>query len=148
MWVVKEKEAIGIWSLTRSLVAHITYPQHLPSNRCCSVFVCAFFFRVRELNAAKMVIEKFLPFSFFSSGSTWQWQELVGLLTSNTTHFPPLSSRGIKHLLSEMYVATKVSGSWFSGDTFGFVNVSLRHLHILGVSIRDEYLSVTIIVVT
>ena len=78
-----------------------------------------------------MVIEKFLPFSFFSSGSTWQ--ELVGLLTSNTTHFPPLSSRRIKHLLVGMYVATKkVSGSWFSGGTFSFVVVS--YVHIFGIS--------------
>ena len=70
-----------------------------------------------------MVIEKFLPFSFFSSGSTCQ--ELVELLTSNVIHFPPLSSRRIKHLLVEMYVATKVSGSWFSGGTFFFLVVSL-----------------------
>ena len=69
-----------------------------------------------------MVIEKFQPFGFFSSGSTWQ--ELVGLLTSNTTHFPRLSSPRIKHRLVEMYVATeKVGGSWFSGGTFGFVVV-------------------------
>ena len=69
-----------------------------------------------------MMIEKLLPFSSFSSGSTWQ--ELVGLLTSNTTHFPPLSSRRIKHLLVEVYVSTKVSGAWYSGGTFGFVVVS------------------------
>ena len=70
-----------------------------------------------------MVIENFLPFSFFSPGSTWQ--ELVGLLTSNTTHSPPLSSGRIKHPLGEMYAATKGSGSWFNGGTFGFVVVSL-----------------------
>ena len=74
-----------------------------------------------------MVIDKFLPFGFFSSGSTWQ--ELVGLLTSNTTHIPPYSSRRFKHLLVEMYFATKkVSGSWFSGGTFGFVVVYYVHI--------------------
>ena len=85
------------------------------------------FFRVHELNVAKMVVEKFLPFLFASSCSTWQ--ELVGLLTSNTTQFPPLSSRRINHLLVEMYVATKVSGSWFSSCTFGYVPV-----HSFGIS--------------
>ena len=56
----------------------------------------------------------------------------MGLLTCNTTHFPPLSSPRIEHLLVEMYFATKkVSGSWFSGGTFVFVVVS--YVNIFGV---------------
>ena len=51
-----------------------------------------------------MAVEKFLPFSFFSSSAVWQ--ELVGVLTKENTSFPALSPRRIKHLLVEMYVAT------------------------------------------
>ena len=52
-----------------------------------------------------MAVEKFLPFSFFSSSAAWQ--ELVGVPTMENTSFPALSPRRIKHLLVEMYVATK-----------------------------------------
>ena len=55
------------------------------------------------------------------------------MLTSNTTHFRPIFSRRIKHLLVEMYVATKkVSGSWFSGGRFVFVVVSYDTYIFLG----------------
>ena len=85
----------------------------------------------RAYYAAKMVIEKLLPFGFFSPGTTCQ--ELVGLLTSNTTHFPPLFSRRIEQLLVEKQVAKeKVSGSWFIGDTSGFVVVYYDTYTILG----------------
>ena len=55
--------------------------------------------------AAKMVVEKFLPFTFFSSGTAWT--ELVGVLTSGNTLFPVLPARRVKHIIVEMYVATK-----------------------------------------
>jgi len=68
---------------------------------CCSRMV----FRVRELMATKMIVEKFLPFTFFSSSTAWT--ELVGVLTSGNTPFPALPARRVKHLIVEMYVATK-----------------------------------------
>ncbi|CAM9505990.1 unnamed protein product [Ectocarpus sp. 8 AP-2014] len=61
--------------------------------------------RVLGLLAAKWIVEKFLPFDFFSTGTTWQ--ELVGSLTAHTTPFPALPSWRMKHLLVELYVATK-----------------------------------------
>ena len=70
-------------------------------RRCLVLFL----FRVRELLAARMVVQKFLPFNFFSSGTTWQ--ELIGTVTAKDTPFPPLTSRRVKHLLVEMFVATK-----------------------------------------
>ena len=57
---------------------------------------------------AKMIVEKFLPFTFFSSSSAWT--ELVGVLTSGNTPFPALPARRVKHLIVEMYVATKKVG--------------------------------------
>ena len=65
-------------------------------------------FRVRELMATKMIVEKFLPFTFFSSSTAWT--ELVGVLTSGNTPFPALPARRVKHLIVEMYVATKKVG--------------------------------------
>lgn len=55
--------------------------------------------------ALKLVVEKCLPFDFFSSGSAWD--ELMGVLTSTTTAFPKISARRVKHLILEAYVATK-----------------------------------------
>ena len=71
----------------------------------CSRFVL---FRVRELMAAKMVVEKFLPFTFFSSSTAGT--EVVGVLTSGNTAFSALPARRVKHLIVEMYVATKKVG--------------------------------------
>lgn len=78
---------------------------------CCGGGVLCFLFRIRELLAARMVVKKFLPFSFFSSDTTWQ--ELIGTVTAAAKEapFPALTSRRVKHLLVEMFVATKkVSG--------------------------------------
>ena len=126
IWAVKKRETISIWS--HALVSCSYYLTPTPTFQSLPLRVfLVFFFRVRELIAAKMVVEKFLPFGFFSSGSTWQ--ELVGLLTSNTTHFLPLSSRRIKHLLVEMYFATKVS--WFM--------VQWRHKWIRGCILRTHF---------
>ena len=58
--------------------------------------------------AAKMIVEKFLPFTFYSSGNAWT--ELVGVLTSGNTPFPALSARRVKHLIVGMYVAPKKVG--------------------------------------
>ena len=58
--------------------------------------------------AAKMIVDKFLPFIFFSSGTAWT--ELVGVLTSGNTPLPALPARRVKHLIVEMYVATKKLG--------------------------------------
>lgn len=55
-----------------------------------------------------MVVEKCLPFSFFSAGTTWK--ELADLLTAETTPFPDLSSSRIKHVLVEVFIATKKVG--------------------------------------
>ena len=71
----------------------------------CSRFVL---FRVRELIAAKMIVEKFLPFTFFSSCTAWT--EMIGVLTPGNPAFPALPARRVKHLIVEMYVATKKVG--------------------------------------
>lgn len=55
--------------------------------------------------AAKLVVDKFLPFTFFSSGPSWT--ELVGVLTSGNIPFSALPSQRVKHLIVEMYHATK-----------------------------------------
>lgn len=70
--------------------------------------LCALLSRVRELLAAKMVVDKFLPFSFFSGS----WEELMGTVTAEggCTPFPPLTSKRVKHLVVEMFVATKKVG--------------------------------------
>lgn len=68
------------------------------------LFFWSLFFRVRELLCAKMVVDKFLPFSFFSGNS---WKDVMGLETADDTPYPALPSRRIKHLLVEMFVATK-----------------------------------------
>ncbi|CAN0031201.1 unnamed protein product [Scytosiphon promiscuus] len=55
--------------------------------------------------ALKLLIEKFLPFNFFSSGTAWG--ELMAALTSTSAAFPIVSARRVKHLIVEAYVATK-----------------------------------------
>lgn len=55
--------------------------------------------------AAKMIIEKFLPFNHFSSGV--MWEEMAGTLTAHGLPFPTLPPRRIKHLIVELYLATK-----------------------------------------
>ena len=67
-----------------------------------------FLYRVRELLAARMVVDKFLPFSHFSGS----WEELIGTVTTEgqCTPFPALTSRRVKHLVVEMFVATKKVG--------------------------------------
>lgn len=77
---------------------------------CCVDVLCSLL-RVRELLAARMLVEKLLPFSFFSSGTTWK--ELIATAVSaDDTPFPALTSRRIKHLLVEMFVATKKVGDF------------------------------------
>ncbi|CAB1099071.1 unnamed protein product [Ectocarpus sp. CCAP 1310/34] len=60
--------------------------------------------RVKELQAAKLVVEKMLPFSFFSSGGTFK--EMMATATG-TSSYPTLPPRRVKHLITELYVATK-----------------------------------------
>lgn len=73
-----------------------------------AVFVRALLSRVRELLAAKMVVDKFLPFSFFAGS----WEELMGTVTGEggCTPFPALTKKRVKHLVVEMFVATKKVG--------------------------------------
>lgn len=47
----------------------------------------------------------FLPFDMFSAGT--MWKGLVGTLNAYTTPFPELPPPRVKHLLIELYVATK-----------------------------------------
>ncbi|CAM9669476.1 unnamed protein product, partial [Ectocarpus fasciculatus] len=61
--------------------------------------------RVREVLAVKWLVEMFLPFDMFSAGT--MWKELVGALNAYTTPFPELPPPRVKHLLIELYVATK-----------------------------------------
>ena len=66
-----------------------------------------------------MVVDKFLPFSFFSGS----WEELMGTVTAEggCTPFPPLTSKRMKHLVVEMFVATKkVGGALPSVDRVSF----------------------------
>lgn len=70
------------------------------------VFCCAVVFhRVRELMAAKWAVEKYKPFNYFSSGV--MWDEISGVLGAAGVPFPPLTARRIKHLIVELYIATK-----------------------------------------
>lgn len=54
--------------------------------------------------AVKLIVEKFLPFPFSSSGTGRA--EPVRVLTAATTVFPELSARHVKHLIMKIYVAT------------------------------------------
>jgi len=67
-------------------------------------FFFPFFSRVKELQAAKQVVEKLLPFNFFSEGE--MFREMMATHAGNTT-YPELPPRRVKHLLVEMYCATK-----------------------------------------
>lgn len=68
---------------------------------CC---VCYSSNRVSELQAAKLLVEKMLPFNFFSSAE--MFREMMGTASGGST-FPELSPRRVKHLITELYVATK-----------------------------------------
>lgn len=86
-------------------VAHVS---PISSSQLLAAVVCFAippFFRVREIKAVKMLVDRFLPFSFFSS--TPSWQELSGVLTADEAPFSPLSARRVKHVVVEMYLATK-----------------------------------------
>ena len=75
--------------------------------RVTGVFFSIFFplfSRVKELQAAKQVVEKLLPFNFFSEGE--MFREMMATHAGNTT-YPELPPRRVKHLLVEMYCATK-----------------------------------------
>ncbi|CAN0341548.1 unnamed protein product, partial [Pylaiella littoralis] len=60
--------------------------------------------RVKELQAAKHVVEKMLPFTFYSSGE--MFREMMATHGGNTS-YPELSPKRVKHLLVELYCATK-----------------------------------------
>ena len=79
-----------------------------PRRRC---FRGCFLLRVRELLAVKLLVDECLPFDFFSSGTTWT--ALMAALTAGTTPFPELRPGRVKHLLVEMFVATKKVGVVF-----------------------------------
>lgn len=51
-----------------------------------------------------MAVQMFLPFSFFSSE---KWRQMIGFEAAGDTPYPPLPVKRVKHLLVEMYVATK-----------------------------------------
>ena len=59
--------------------------------------------RVLEQAFVMMVVEHMLPFSFASDGET-SFKRLAGAMCSG---FPSLSARRVKHLVVEMYDATK-----------------------------------------
>eukprot|EP00903_Cladosiphon_okamuranus_P013418 g12500.t2 len=61
--------------------------------------------RVRELLCTKWVVEGFLAFNFFSGSD--MWRQTIGFETAESTPYPPLPAARIKHLLVEMFVATK-----------------------------------------
>ena len=61
--------------------------------------------RVRELQCAKLVVEKLLPFSFFSSGD--MFSEIMATASEGQTTFPAMPPRRVKHVITELYVATK-----------------------------------------
>ena len=76
---------------------------------------------MRKLLCARMVVETFLPFSFFYSCRTWQ--ELMGLLTKETTAaFPALSSRRTKHLNARRH--KKGEERTLSRFNFDFISTS------------------------
>ncbi|CAN0267242.1 unnamed protein product, partial [Ectocarpus sp. 4 AP-2014] len=60
--------------------------------------------RVKELQAAKQVVEKLLPFTFYSRGE--MFKEMMATHGGNTT-YPELPPKRVKHLLVELYCATK-----------------------------------------
>ncbi|CAN0293289.1 unnamed protein product, partial [Ectocarpus sp. 4 AP-2014] len=60
--------------------------------------------RVRELLCMEMAVQMFLQFSFFSSE---KWRQTIGFEASGDTPYPELPAKRVKHLLVEMYVATK-----------------------------------------
>lgn len=71
-----------------------------------------------------MVVEHMLPFSFASEGET-SFKRLVGAMCSG---FPSISARRVKHLIVEMYDATKkVSSIWTTTATPISVSMVVRH---------------------
>lgn len=68
-----------------------------------------------------MVVEHMLPFSFASDGET-SFKRLVGAMCSG---FPSISARRVKHLIVEMYDATKKVWTKDNGQYS-----SIRHLSI------------------
>lgn len=59
---------------------------------------------MKELQAAKQVVEKLLPFTFYSRGE--MFKEMMATHGGNTT-YPELPPKRVKHLLVELYCATK-----------------------------------------
>jgi len=92
---------------------------------CCVLPRCLFFVfvcilrRVRELLCTKWLVQDFLPFNFFT---TDMCRQMIGYETAGNTPYPPLPPRRMKHLVVEMFVATKKVSL---GD-FDFVFFSLR----------------------
>lgn len=68
------------------------------------MFALVLFFRVKELQAAKLVVEKLLPFTFFSSGD--MFKEMMATATGSMS-YPALPPRRVKYLIVELYSATK-----------------------------------------
>lgn len=59
---------------------------------------------MKELQAAKHVVEKMLPFNFYASGE--MFREMMATHGGNTS-YPELPPKRVKHLLVELYCATK-----------------------------------------
>lgn len=55
----------------------------------------------------KMIVDKFLPFTFFSGTA---WTELVEVLTSDHTPVPGLPAWRVKNLIVDIYFAIKKAG--------------------------------------
>ncbi|CAB1108164.1 unnamed protein product [Ectocarpus sp. CCAP 1310/34] len=61
--------------------------------------------RVRELLCTKWLVERFLAFNFFSASD--MWRQTIGFETAENTPYPPLPPERMKHLVAEMFLATK-----------------------------------------
>eukprot|EP00752_Nemacystus_decipiens_P010971 g9750.t1 len=62
--------------------------------------------RLLELLSVKLLVEKCLPFNFFSTGAPWT-ELMATLATAETTPCPELLPGRVKHLIVEMFVAAK-----------------------------------------
>lgn len=66
-------------------------------------FNLRFLSRVKELQAAKLVVKKLLPWSFFNDDT---FKEMMATVAGNSA-YPELDKKRVKHLIVELYCATK-----------------------------------------
>ena len=125
---MKGREGIGIWS--HALVGCSYFLPPTLTFQSLLLCVCVFFFRVRELTSYQDGDRE-----LFAIQLLLVWVDVTragGAAHVQHDTLSALSSRRIKYLLVKMNVATKVSGSWFSGGTLGFVVVSYVRTHFWG----------------